>query len=226
VSIRPGRLDGQGRRSRFVAGAIDGAGWPSGPSALLLSPQPGEDGLMTNANTVGLRPGPAEAQPVVLRDGTVVVVQRMAGDDGERLVRFHASLSVESQYLRFFGSHTRLTEREVDRFTHVDHRDREAYVAVLDGEIVGVGRFDRLAGGDEAEVAFVVTDRLQGRGLGSALIQRVMAGAIDAGVDRLLAETMLQNHRMLSAFRHAGPPVTTRLEDGIVHVTMSLTGCA
>jgi GNAT superfamily N-acetyltransferase len=178
---------------------------------------------MTRANTVGLRLDPAEPQPGVLRDGTVVVVQRMVDDDGERLVRFHASLSVESQYLRFFGSHTHLTEREVDRFTHVDHLDREAYVAVLDGEIVGVGRFDRLAGGCEAEMAFVVTDGLQGRGLGAALLQRVIAGAADAGIDRLLAETMLHNRRMLNAFRHAGPPIRTCLDDGFVHVTMSLS---
>jgi GNAT superfamily N-acetyltransferase len=199
-----------------------GKGHHAGPSALSRRERPRDDGPVISTNTVGIRPDPAEAQPVVLRDGTAVLLQPMAGDDGGRLVRFHATLSVESQYLRFFGSHAHLTEHEVDRFTHVDHRDREAYVAVLDGEIVGVGRFDRLAGGCEAEMAFVVTDRLQGQGLGAALLQRIIAGATAAGIERLVAETMLHNQRMLSAFRHAGPPVTTRLDDGIVHVTMTL----
>jgi RimJ/RimL family protein N-acetyltransferase len=146
----------------------------------------------------------------------------MHDDDGERLVRFHATLSRESQYLRFFSGHPCLSDREVAWFTHLDRRDRDAFVAVLEGEIVGVGRLDRLPGRREAEVAFVVADRLQGRGLGSALLRRVIARAAQLGVDRLVADTMLHNEKMLAVFHHSGLPTSTRFEDGLVHVTMTV----
>src|SRR4051812_50125167 len=87
----------------------------------------------------------------VLRDGTSVELRPIRNDDGERLLRFHHSLSAETQYLRFFGAHPRLSEHEVEWFTHVDHRNRDAIVAVADGELLAVARLDRLpasTGGD------------------------------------------------------------------------------
>jgi GNAT superfamily N-acetyltransferase len=162
------------------------------------------------------------AEAVVLRDGTTVGLRAMRADDGDRLVRFHESLSVESQYRRFLSSHAHLSEREVDRFTHVDHVHREAVVALVDGEIVGVGRLDGLPGTADAEVAFVVADRFQGRGLGTALMAAVASRAARLGIERLVADTLLHNDRMLAVFRHAGLPVSTRFEDGLVRVELVL----
>jgi GNAT superfamily N-acetyltransferase len=178
-----------------------------------------------------VRPGPPGAgleagEPVELRDGSVVHLRLMGDDDGERLVRFHATLSPESQYLRFFSNHSRLSEREVQWFTHVDHCHRDAFVAVLDGEIVGVGRLDLVPGPGDAEAAFVVTDRWQGLGLGGALLRRVIARADELGVDRLVADTLMGNHRMLAVFHHCGLPITTRFEEGVVHITMTVHGDA
>src|SRR5688500_17233204 len=85
------------------------------------------------------------------------VLRPMQDDDEERLVRFHEHLDEHSQYLRFFTPHPHLSAEEVERFTHVDHDDREALVAVLDDEIIGVGRYDRLGSGSpRAEIAFIV----------------------------------------------------------------------
>ena len=85
------------------------------------------------------------AGQVVLRDGTIVGVDGMRGTDGPRLLRFHHTLSSDTTYLRFFSPHPELSAKEVDRFTHVDHVGREAIVVTVDGEIVAVGRSDRLA---------------------------------------------------------------------------------
>jgi GNAT superfamily N-acetyltransferase len=174
----------------------------------------------TRRAAVDLTETPAE--PVVLRDGTTVALRAMRAEEGDRLVRFHESLSVESQYRRFLSSHAHLSAREVDRFTHVDHVHREALVAVLDGEIVGVGRLDGLPGTADAEVAFVVADDLQGRGLGTALMAAIAARAARLGIERLVADTLLHNDRMLAVFRHAGLPVSTRFEDGLVRVELVL----
>jgi RimJ/RimL family protein N-acetyltransferase len=159
---------------------------------------------------------------VELQDGSTIEVLRMDARDAERLVRFHATLSPETTYLRFFSFHPELRPEELHRFTHVDHRDREALVAVAGGEIVAVCRFDRIGDGSEAEVAFVVADSWQGRGVGAVLFDRLADRAREVGVKRFVAETLGHNARMLAVFRHAGLPVTESLSRDVVHLTLSL----
>jgi RimJ/RimL family protein N-acetyltransferase len=162
----------------------------------------------------------------VLRDGSSVEFVTMQPTDAERLVRFHHTLSAESTYLRFFSYHPELLPSELDRFTHVDHREREAVVAVARDEIVGVARFDRLPGSTDAEVAFVVTDAWQGRGLGSALFRRLAARAREVGIERFVAQTLAQNVAMLAVFRHAGLHVTNRRDHEIIHLVIDLSAGA
>lgn len=165
---------------------------------------------------------PVAAGRIALLDGTILGVRPIAAGDAARLVRFHESLSNRTVYLRFFRFHPVLDDEEVDRFTHVDHTDREAIVATCDDEIVGVARYDRLGGSGDAEAAFVVADRYQGRGLGSALFQELAARARAAGVQRFVAETLPDNSRMLAVFHHAGLPVRSRFVGGVVAVTVEL----
>jgi len=164
----------------------------------------------------------ARATPLVLRDGTPVELRPMQPSDADRLRRFHGTLSPETTYLRFFSFHPELSAQEVHRFTHVDHRDREAVVAVVGGEIVAVGRFDRERGGASAEVAFVVADAWQGRGLGSLLFAHLAERARDVGVERFTAQTLAHNHRMLRVLTRSGRPYTTRASGGVVDVEIDL----
>ena len=159
---------------------------------------------------------------VTLRDGSVVELVPMRPADAQRLVRFHHALSWQSTYLRFFSLHPELSPGELYRFTHVDHRDREAIVAVADSEIVGVARFDRLDGAGDAEVAFVIADSWQGRGLGTVLFQHLARRARQLGYTRFIAQTLAHNARMLTVFRHAGLPMTVRHDAEVVHVTIDL----
>ncbi len=152
---------------------------------------------------------------VVLRDGTTAHVRPIRPDDDERLRAFHGSLSPQTVYYRFFAPYPTLTQRDVDRFTQVDHDDRVALVATVHDEIVGVTRYDRLpAQPDEAEVAFTVRDVFQGRGLGSVLLEHLAAAARERGVRRFVAEVLPDNARMLSVFRDAGYAATSSLDDG------------
>jgi GNAT superfamily N-acetyltransferase len=160
--------------------------------------------------------------PIRLQDGTEVHLHAMRGDDAAALLRFHHQLSPETTYLRFFSVHPELSPRDVEYFTHVDHRDREAIVATVDEEIIAVARFDRVAGGRDAEAAFVIADVWQGEGLGKALFDRLAARAREVGVDRFTAEVLPHNRRMLNLFHHSGLPVTARMQDGVVHVVLDL----
>lgn len=166
------------------------------------------------------------ASTVVLEDGSEVAVVPMQATDSARLMRFHDTLSPETTYSRFFFFHPELSSDEVERFTHVDHRDREAIVAVAGDAIVGVARFDRMDDPTDAEVAFVVADSWQGRGIGSLLFDRLARLAADAGVERLVADTLAHNRRMLAVFRHADLACTERVESGVVHLTLELGGGA
>lgn len=159
---------------------------------------------------------------LVLRDGTPVEVRPMQPSDADRLRRFHGTLSSETTHLRFFSFHPELSVDEVHRCTHVDHHDREAVVAVVAGEIVAVARFDRAPDGTSAEVAFVVADAWQGRGLGSLLFAHLAERARCVGVDRFTAQTLAHNHRMLRVFTRSGHPITTRTAGGALDVDVDL----
>ncbi|MFM7535597.1 MAG: GNAT family N-acetyltransferase [Acidimicrobiales bacterium] len=164
-------------------------------------------------------PWPAD---VTLSDGGVVRIRSIRPDDAGALVRFHLRLSPETIYYRFFAAKPRLTDREVERFVTVDGVERAALVAELGEEIVAVGRFDRWTGTDEAEVAFVVDDAHQGRGLGSLLLEQLVALARDVGITRFTAETLPDNRAMLSTFTRAGFEVRSRFEGGVVELSFDI----
>jgi GNAT superfamily N-acetyltransferase len=124
--------------------------------------------------------------------------------------------------MRFFGPHPRLSADELVRFTTVDHRDREALVALDGDDIVAVARWDRLADPAVAEVAFVVADAWQGRGIAPLLLARLAELARAQGVDRLVALVLPENERMLEMLRHTAFPARRRFADGIVHVELAL----
>ena len=155
---------------------------------------------------------------VVTADGLRYSVRPIRPDDGERLVEFHSHLSPHTCYFRFFSYHPVLNEGEVERFTHVDYDDRVALVAVVDDRIIGVGRYDRRPGTDEAEVAFVVADALQHHGIGSLLLDQLVEIARAHGIATFAAETLCENRAMLDVFVHSGYPVTQEIEWGTVYL--------
>ncbi|HEY5032479.1 MAG TPA: GNAT family N-acetyltransferase [Actinomycetes bacterium] len=153
---------------------------------------------------------------VVLLHGGRVHMRPIRADDEERLREFHAKLSPESVYFRYFAPYPVLREKDVRRFTHVDYVDRVALVATIDDEIVGVGRYDRLGDPTSAEVAFIVRDDMQHRGIGSALLGHLAAAARDRGVHRFVAEVLASNNKMRSMFEDSGYAPKASFEDGYI----------
>jgi GNAT superfamily N-acetyltransferase len=151
-------------------------------------------------------------------------IRPIRADDADALVRFHDGLSRESQYLRFYSTHPHLSAREVLRFTVVDYRNRLALVIETGGDLIAVGRFDRLVGTSSAEVAFAVADAYHHRGLATLLLQRLAGAARDRGIDRFFAETLPMNQPMLAVFHESGFPVVSRFEGNLVRVEFPITG--
>lgn len=163
----------------------------------------------------------------MLRDGTTTHVRPIRPSDADALQRFHMGQSERSTYLRFFANIERLSDRDLRRFTVVDHSERVALVAVkrvgedLREDIIGVARFDKVTP-HEAEVAFNIADAEQGRGLGSVLLEHLAAAARERGVRRFTAEVLPQNGKMLAVFQEAGYVVSQHVDDGIVAVSVDL----
>ncbi|MFJ5992536.1 GNAT family N-acetyltransferase [Lentzea sp. NPDC092896] len=163
---------------------------------------------------------------VVLSDGGTVHLRPITPDDGEKLREFHGRLSERTRYFRYFGPYPRIPQRDLDRFSTVDHHDRVALIALLGDDIVAVGRFDRLRGdghrGDSAEVAFVVEDGHQGRGMGSILLEHLAAAAREVGLERFEAEVLAENGQMVRVFRDAGYQVSRAFEEGVLHLEFAI----
>ena len=167
-------------------------------------------------------PPPHWAADVVTTDGGTVHVRPITPADAGALVAFHGRLSARTIHLRFFSPRPALSPREVERFTTVDHDDRVALVAELGDELVGVARYDRLPATSSAEVAFVVGDEHQGRGLGTLLLEHLAAAARERGITRFFADTLPDNRRMIGVFRDAGWATSAKLEDGIVRIEFAI----
>ena len=110
---------------------------------------------------------------VTVGDIVEISVRPITPGDADALEVFHRRLSQRSVYLRYFYPHPVLGAREIAHLTHVDGRDRLALVVEHDGELVAVGRYDRIPGSEDAEVAFVVADAFQHRGIGTLLLRRL-----------------------------------------------------
>jgi len=176
--------------------------------------------MVDEPGSAGGYPAAWEAD-VVLRDGSVAHLRPIRPDDAEGIRTFHSRQSEESIYLRFFAPLRVIGDRDLHRFTNVDHVDRVALVAVVRGGIVGIGRFDKVDA-TTAEVAFNISDHFQGRGVGSVLLEHLAVIGHERGVQRFLAEVLPQNRKMLDVFKDAGYALSHRLEDGVVAVSFDI----
>jgi RimJ/RimL family protein N-acetyltransferase len=150
---------------------------------------------------------PVRAQAVRLRSGDLVRVRQVRPEDVPALARAYANLGEQSRYRRFFTAMPELSDQTLHAAAEVDHVDHEALVALplLSREIVGECRYIRLTGRpDTADVAVTVVDEWQGRGLGSALLARLSARALDAGIVYFSAEVLAENRSMLALLSRLG----------------------
>ena len=138
---------------------------------------------------------------VVLKDGASARIRPIRPDDEPRLVDLYERLSRHTAYQRFFTVLRRLPNDWYHFFANVDYVRRLALVAeretVAGTQLIGVGRYEPSEEPDVAEVAFVVEDGWQGRGLGAILLEAVLGAADARGLRRFRAYVLADNHRML-----------------------------
>ena len=154
-----------------------------------------------------------------MKDGGPVTIRPIRPEDEPLMVRFHEKLSDRSVYLRYFGTlslKTRIAHERLVRICFGDYDRELALVVEVRGaggpEIVGVGRMNRIPGTDEADVAILVADAYQNRGLGAEILRRVVQVAKEEGVRAVSADMMPDNVSMQAICKHLGFKV--KMQDG------------
>jgi RimJ/RimL family protein N-acetyltransferase len=163
--------------------------------------------VMIQSETAG-EPGLAQLEPT----------------DGERLRALFYRLSAQSIYRRFMTPIARPEQIPARRLLDVDHRDREAIVATLDGEIIGVARYVRARDFDRAEVAVVVADAWQRQGLATRLLTALAERAKSAGISRFTLTVQADNTGALSLLRRFRPDARLSLSQGVYEGSMAVVG--
>ncbi len=135
---------------------------------------------------------------VVVSDGGTVHLRPILPSDAAALVEFHAGLSVRTRYLRYFSAYPRIPERDLIKFTTVDHHDRVGLIALLADKIIAVGRYEGTPAADGPPV------------------EHLAAAARESGIRRFTALVLAENNAMLRVFRDAGYLPTRHIEYGEV----------
>jgi GNAT superfamily N-acetyltransferase len=164
----------------------------------------------------------------ILKDGSKVTIRAIHPDDKDRLVKAFLALEPQTIRLRFFYAKPNLTDADLRRLQNMDYQRYVGLAATVEnaGEEVIIGFGEYVARGESAEVAFVVEEDWQGRGVGSRLLQHLVRIALEHGVIQFEAEVLKENEPMLSVFRQSGLPMTTRNGDDAVLVTLVLDRAA
>jgi acetyltransferase len=161
-------------------------------------------------------------RPVTLTDGTEVALRPIRPEDESALTALYERLSPQTAYQRFFTVMRRLPPDWAHILANVDYDRRMAIAAVgPDGELIGVARYAYDERAQEAEIAIVIEDRWQGRGLGKRLLGELIGYAEGKGIRRLRAYVLGDNLRMLKLIRRVTTIVDRKLESGVLSLLLA-----
>jgi len=159
-------------------------------------------------------------QEVTLRDGARLRIRPILPEDGARLVALYGRLSPYTAYQRFFAVMDRLPEGWIHHFANVDYRRRMALVAERDlewrPELIGVARYEVGDEADAAEIAIVIQDYWQGRGLGPILLSEILRAGEANGIRRFRAHVLAENHRTLAILSRLTEIQQDKTEQGVI----------
>jgi acetyl coenzyme A synthetase (ADP forming)-like protein len=158
---------------------------------------------------------------IILRDGTTLRLRAVRDGDADAVVTLFAGLSERSLYYRFMTAH-HVDLNEARRIV-APNADDILIVAERGGALCGIAGYYRAdAKPDRAEVAFAVSDALQGHGLGTRMLERLAEIGRDRGVRAFDAYVLGDNLAMMDVFLQSGFTLTQGLEQGVFHIALDL----
>ena len=161
----------------------------------------------------------------MLLSGEELLIRPVVAADTDAMAASFERLSLPSRHSRFFTGVQRMSRTHLTYLTQLDHHNHEAIAAATAAtrEGIGVARFVRSRERPEhAEIAIAIADSWQGRGLGSALLRRLVQRAREEGITRFTADVMADNRAMLALIRKLGPTEVVHQDGPIVTVGVDL----
>jgi acyl-CoA synthetase (NDP forming)/GNAT superfamily N-acetyltransferase len=165
---------------------------------------------------------------VLLKDGQSVLLRLATAADFPAIERMLSALSPYSLRMRFMGAVAQVPKSFINSLVSDDPRDSACLLAILgeepDYRVIGLGNYLSLGVRQTAEVAFMVADEFQGRGISSLLLERLAGIAAGAGLVGFEAEVLFENQPMINVLRDSGFETKQALDGGSYHVNFPVTG--
>ena len=166
---------------------------------------------------------------IVLKDGCLLRIRSIRPDDKVALEDAFRQLSRESVHSRFLSYKKELREIELAYLTDLDFIEHVALVAILPeidpGRIVGIVRYiviNQEPSNVLAEVALVVVDRYQAKGIGTALLKHIAIIAQKAGIPTFEAYVLRENAHIRELFEHCGYRIHSEIDDDLLKLFMDM----
>jgi len=167
---------------------------------------------------------------VLLKDGQGVLLRPATPEDVPLVKEFMKGLSQESLRMRFMASVSEVPEQIIVDMCSTDLTDRGCLLAITgegdEERVVGLGNYVGLGNGKTAEVAFLVADEYQGRGISTTILERLAGLAAAQGYVEFEAEVLFENRAMLNVFKSSGFEVHQGAQGGVMHVEFPVRGAA
>ena len=181
---------------------------------------------------LAIRPYPSQyISAWIANDGTRLVLRPIRPEDEPLIVAFHGTLSQRTVELRYFNAmklSTRVAHGRLTRICFIDYDREMALVAERkststgEHEILGVGRLSKIRWTDDAEFAVVISDRFQGKGLGTELMARLLQIGRDEKLRRIVGFILSENVAMKSICQRLGFRLEYRGDDPLIHAEIDL----
>ena len=167
---------------------------------------------------------PKERWEDVLPGGEHLTIRPACDTDAARVKSFLESLSDDSRWLRYHSPAPIIRSWMVDAVAQADHDSREALLAIVDGEIVGLAEWGRMHAGDpSADVGVVVDERHRRRGIARELMRHLAASGRAHGVERFTASVLSVNRPTIAMVQDVAPVRTITFDGPTVAVEIPLS---
>ncbi|MHA1276165.1 MAG: GNAT family N-acetyltransferase [Candidatus Helarchaeota archaeon] len=156
------------------------------------------------------------------KDGTTVIYRPIKPDDDDKVLSFYYSLSRETIYFRFFSGRKNVPKSRVRDYTHIDYDKNFAMVVEYEGRIVGIGHYIVTDNPQTVEMAVVMHDEWQRKGIGTHFLKYLISIAKEKGIRHITATVLLENYKILKTIEKLGFKFTKKLEEGDLLVEADL----
>jgi GNAT superfamily N-acetyltransferase len=152
---------------------------------------------------------------MVLKDGTAVHIRSIRPEDDRLLIEIFNRLSPQSVYQRFFANVSELTPGMARYLANANSAQRMALMAEVAGEVVAVGRYEPTPDPETVELALVVLDEWQDKGLGRIMVREILKVGQANGIKKFRADVLADNRRMLHLLAQETEILERRTEAGV-----------